>query len=150
MMIIPGTPEDRDAILEIIEKSFPAEFGEAWNARQLESMLALPSVETLLARQDHRLSGFAISRTIFDECELLLIAVDPEFRRMGVGGLLLGHMISQSRDALVAKVFLEMREGNIAQALYSKFGFKPIGRRAQYYRGNDGECHDAVTLAVIL
>ncbi len=150
MMIVPGTPEHHAAILPIMEKSFPAEFGEAWNGRQLESMLSLPSVETLLAQESDQVLGFAIARTIFDECELLLIAVDPLFRKKGVGATLLQHLITKARRNSVDKVFLEMREGNIAQTLYSKFGFQPIGRRAQYYCGHDGRCYDAVTFEVSL
>ena len=72
--------------------------------------------------------GFLVSRRVDDdEVEVLNLAVDPEFRRRGIGTRLLRHIDSRH-------VFLEVRESNeVAQNLYRKLGFAEIGRREKYY-----------------
>ena len=63
---------------------------------------------------------------------------------------LLRHMpafIEAARERGVTRLFLEMRDGNPAGALYRRFGFVTIGRRRHYYRrGSGGPC-DAITFA---
>ena len=75
-----------------------------------------------------QITGFLVSRRVDDdEVEVLNLAVDPEFRRRGVGSQLLRHIDSKH-------VFLEVRESNeAAQSLYRKLGFDEIGRREKYY-----------------
>jgi ribosomal-protein-alanine N-acetyltransferase len=61
------------------------------------------------------------------EAEILNIAVAPSHRRNGIATALI-----DSLDA--PEVFLEVRESNEpAQRLYSKLGFRTVGRREQYY-----------------
>jgi [ribosomal protein S18]-alanine N-acetyltransferase len=48
------------------------------------------------------------------------------------------------------QLFLEVRDGNPAYNFYSAIGFRPIGRRKQYYKGTDGLFSDAITMAFAL
>lgn len=75
-----------------------------------------------------KIAGFLVSRRVDEEeVEVLNLAVDPEFRRRGIGTRLLQHIGSKH-------VFLEVRESNAkAQNLYRKLGFGEIGRREKYY-----------------
>jgi ribosomal-protein-alanine N-acetyltransferase len=91
--------------------------------------------------------GFSLFRTVADESELLLIAVMPNRHRQGIGRLLLDDFLSRSRNAGVARVHLEVRDGNSALGLYRDVGFSPVGRRRNYYHAPDGSRFDAVTLA---
>jgi ribosomal-protein-alanine N-acetyltransferase len=62
-----------------------------------------------------------------DEVEVLNLAVDPAFRRQGIGTRLLLSIASRH-------VFLEVRESNEgALRLYRKLGFQEVGRREKYY-----------------
>jgi ribosomal-protein-alanine N-acetyltransferase len=88
-----------------------------------------------------------LTRHVLDEEELLLIAVIPDARRRGVGAALLEHLFAASRRRGIARIFLEMRRGNPAIALYRKFGFEPIGERRNYYKMANGERIDAITFA---
>lgn len=77
-------------------------------------------------------TGFAVWRGVGEgEWELLNIAVDPEFRRGGVGRRLM--------EALPAgRIFIEVRESNgAARALYESSGFAASGRRRRYYYSPD-------------
>lgn len=109
----------------------------------------MAGVTLTLAEGDHGTLGFALARTIADEAELLLIAVDPDCQRRGVGKSLLHHFIEQARASGAEKLHLEVRDNNPAVILYATAGFVPAGRRPNYYRGIDGTKHDAVTLMLI-
>jgi ribosomal-protein-alanine acetyltransferase len=65
-----------------------------------------------------------------DEAEILNIAVDPAFRRRGVGSALLAAL----REEAQGTIFLEVAEPNSpAIALYRKHGWEDAGLRAGYY-----------------
>jgi ribosomal protein S18 acetylase RimI-like enzyme len=53
----------------------------------------------------------------------LAIAVFPEFRRSGVGSLLLGALIARSRAAGTRAMSLSVARANPARALYERHGF---------------------------
>ena len=81
------------------------------------------------------LAGYLIGREAAGSGEVLNLAVAPEFRRRGVGGMLLESGLAVFRRRRASEVFLEVRESNrSAQALYIARGFRPVGQRASYYR----------------
>jgi ribosomal-protein-alanine acetyltransferase len=81
---------------------------------------------------DNRVTGFLVSRSAGpDECEILNVAVSPDFRRMGVGSALVASLLAGFRGA----VFLEVRASNHAAVdLYKSLCFKEVGRRSDYYQ----------------
>jgi ribosomal-protein-alanine N-acetyltransferase len=84
-----------------------------------------------VAVQDGRMQGFLVARTVAPgECEVLNMAVAPEFRRRGIGRALFESLLGGYRGA----VFLEVRESNeIARKFYKIIGFQEVGRRPDYY-----------------
>ena len=146
--------DDIDRIMAVREVAFDPAFGEAWNRRQVEDALLLGPCRMALIGADgappgegQPAAGFALLRTMFDEEELLLFAVDPHWRRRGLGAALLGQVIAGARARGCTRMVLEMREGNSAEHLYIAFGFIPVGRRPKYYRSSTGQLLDAVTFA---
>lgn len=149
-MICEGDGTDVAAIMPIMQSAFEPGFGEAWTAAQCLATLSMPGSRLIFARDGATVLGFALSRWVHDEEELLLIAVDPTARRKGVAGKLIEAMIVNARDCGRAVVFLEVRDGNPAFSFYSKAGFTPVGRRNGYYRNQDGSRHDAITMSLVL
>jgi ribosomal-protein-alanine N-acetyltransferase len=145
-----GSAADIDAVDRVMAEAFDPRFGEAWTRAQMLGMLAMPGVWLTLARVDDVVIGFALSRAILDEAELLLLAVSPQARRRGVGGALLRSVIAEARGRGIAKLHLEVRAGNAAIGLYTAAGFAKTGERRQYYRGKDGRSHDAHSYAKAL
>lgn len=139
-----------DAVMEIMNGAFDPGYGEAWNEPQTLSMLTLPGVWLSLARIDRRPAGFALNRIIAGEAELLLLAVSPNSRRQGVGIALLDRSRDLARARSGSRLHLEVRYNNPALELYKKAGFSLVGRRPGYYRGIDGQVHDALTLSSTL
>lgn len=147
-----------DRIMVVMEAAFEPAYGEAWNRRQVRDALTFANTHALVVdaegvpiRENQadtaEPAGFVLTRHVLDEEELLLIAVAPHARLRGVGAALVEQLFEAARARGTARVFLEMRRGNPAIHLYSKFGFEPIGERRNYYRMANGERVDAITFA---
>jgi ribosomal-protein-alanine N-acetyltransferase len=142
-----GGLADLDSVMEVMRDSFDPAFGEAWTAPQCAGLLPMPGVWLSLAREGDRVIGFALSRAVLREAELLLLAVARSHQRRGVGAMLLDRFEMISRRKAVEKLHLEVRDGNPAFGLYHSAGFKEVGRRRNYYSGHDGRLYDALTLS---
>jgi ribosomal-protein-alanine N-acetyltransferase len=152
LRIEQGSSEDIDAAMAVMDSAFGERFGEAWTRSQLAGILPMAGVTLMLAREpgEDDARGFSLFRTVADESELLLLAVEPHHHRHGVGRLLLDEFLDRARNDGIARVHLEVRDGNPAVAMYRKAGFSPVGRRRNYYHSPDGERFDAITLALQL
>jgi ribosomal-protein-alanine N-acetyltransferase len=146
--------DDLDRIMAVMATAFDPAFGEAWTRRQVEDALVLGNCHYHLIcaagcepTPDEPAVGFFLSRTGYEEEELLLFAVDPTFRRRGLGLALLHRLVAAARSRGAHRLLLEMRRGNPAESLYRTFGFRPIGQRLNYYHMRSGECIDAITFA---
>ncbi|MBM4466149.1 MAG: ribosomal-protein-alanine N-acetyltransferase [Chloroflexi bacterium] len=72
------------------------------------------------------------------EAHISTIAVQPTWRRKGIGELLLAAMLDRAIELEAEMATLEVRASNVvAQNLYHKYGFQQAGSRRRYYRDND-------------
>jgi ribosomal-protein-alanine N-acetyltransferase len=142
-----GTADDLDSVMVVMEHAFGTAYGEAWTRSQCAGILPMTGVSLRLARDEHsgRPLGFSLARSVADETELLLIAVDPDHQRRGIGRLLLHDFVDQARLQGSRKAHLEVRDGNDAMTMYRDAGFEPVGRRRKYYHAPDGTAFDALT-----
>ncbi len=138
-----GGGRDVAAVDRIMASAFDPAYGEAWTRNQCSGVLAMPGVQLLVAEIDDTPAGFAMTRRVIDEAELLLLAVDPAHRRHGLGSALLRAVIADVAASGCAKLHLEVRAGNSAVRLYSEHGFHKTGERRGYYKGAGGSLHDA-------
>ncbi|MBA3835979.1 MAG: ribosomal protein S18-alanine N-acetyltransferase [Sphingomonas sp.] len=141
--------DDMDAVMAIMGAAFEPTYGEAWTRSQCAGILPMAGVSLRLAdRGDGTAVGFALVRTIADEAELLLIAVDPAVQHHGIGAALVDDFVALATAHGARRLHLEVRDGNAAMILYERAGFSLAGRRRDYYRGSDGHKRDALTLAL--
>src|SRR3546814_5189421 len=75
--------------MRVMDAAFEPAYGEAWTGAQLLTLFALPSARVCLAWGGEEACGFSAARIAGPESELLLLAVDPQFRGRGIGGLLI-------------------------------------------------------------
>ena len=81
--------------------------------------------------------GFAGLWMMADEAHIINIAVLEEYRRKGIGELLVIAMVDMAIAMKARFIVLEVRVSNIiAQGLYAKYGFKAVGVRHAYYTDN--------------
>ena len=145
IVLADGTASDVGDVDQVMQAAFDPRFGEAWTPAQCLGMLSLPGVWLTLARAGDALVGFALTRAVADDAELLLIAVLPQERGRGVGRALLRRAIHDASVRGAARLCLEMRAGNDATCLYASEGFAKCGERRSYYAGRNGERFDAHT-----
>ena len=123
-------------------------FAEPWSPTSMAEVLALAGTEGLIAVDGPSLSpaarppgpaGLVLWRRIFDEAEILTIAVLPPWRRQGLGGRLLDAAMAAAGAAGARTMFLEAAADNVAALeLYGTRGFGRVGIRKGYYGGLDG------------
>lgn len=84
-----------------------------------------------VAEVNSHVSGFLVTRQVGpDEREILNLAVDPAKRHTGVARGLIAEALASAKGVW----FLEVRASNTAAIrLYESAGFKPAGRRPNYY-----------------
>lgn len=144
-----GHSGDLDDVMEVMNEAFGDRFGEAWTRSQCAGILPMKGVRLTVAcdRENGQAIGFSLSRTVADESELLLLGVTPHRHRQGIGSRLLEDFMDRARGQGVKRVHLEVREGNPAVDMYREAGFRPVGRRRNYYHAPDGKRFDALTFS---
>jgi [ribosomal protein S18]-alanine N-acetyltransferase len=148
--IVEGDAADIAAIMPVMDDAFDPAFGENWTAAQCLSALAMPDCRLLIAKAENIVAGFTMSRWVLDMEELLMIGVSIAWQRQNIGTMLLDAVVDYARADGRQKLFLEVRDGNVAHDFYLASGFLPIGRRKQYYKGSNGIRPDAITMALTL
>ncbi len=108
-----------------------------WSVSALKYELENKESILKVALLDDTVIGYTCIRTLLDVTHVMKISVNPEYRRNGVGRLLLTESIKLLRTLKpgVKYVTLEVRESNYAAiTLYDNSGFKRTGKRINYYR----------------
>ena len=134
--------------MDVMSHAFDPAYGEAWTLSQLAGVMVMPGTWLTIARVDAAVLGFALVRSVLDECELLLLAVHPLWRGRGVGRTLLAGSLKTARRRGIRSMNLEVRSSNNAIKLYENMGFEYVHRRPGYYRGQDGQLYDALSFRI--
>ena len=109
-------------------------FSDAWTADMLASQLPDQFHSFIAAKSEDVLIGYVCMTHIIDEAEISNVAVDPAYRRQGIGAALVSEMLERAKKMGMESVLLEVRESNTsAKALYEMHGFAPYGIRKNYY-----------------
>ena len=154
--------EIRDAIARDLTRITEIErlaYSTPWSLKSFERELTLPFSRTLVASLGATKSavesasaadglvGFLCRWMVADECHILNIAVDPEYRRRGVGYFLLNSTIAEAVSKQAICVTLEVRRANFAaRQLYRKLKFEERRLRKHYY----GPGEDAIVMELQL
>ncbi len=85
------------------------------------------------------------------EAELIEIWTSPTKRNKGMADALLHFGIEFLKSKRIADCFLEVATDNMAaKNLYKKVGFQQIGLRKAYYRRENGDFTDAITMKLAI
>lgn len=115
-----------------------ASFSDPWSTDMLLSSFNLPRFVGLVAEENGIVTGYIGSTFIFEDAEILLVAVDEKHRRKGVATALFTSLFKELKSRGAERVFLEVRKKNsAARALYSSLGFIATGERVSYYGDDD-------------
>ena len=116
------------AALEKATFSFP--WDEASILAELDNPLAL----WLVVVEDEKVLGYVGSQTVFEDADILNVAVLPAARRRGIAEALMTALESRLSERGAERITLEVRASNApAIALYRKLGYAQVGLRKNYY-----------------
>jgi ribosomal-protein-alanine N-acetyltransferase len=130
------TLADLDAVHAIERASFSVPWpDDAYRNELLTNRLA----SYVVARAGEDIVGFGGLWVMVDEAHITTFAVDPRWRRRGVGVWMLLALLERALARHAREATLEVRLSNMpARRLYEKYGFRPVGLRPNYYT-DDGE-----------
>ncbi len=130
--------EDAAAIADMSRRLVEAGLPWTWNEPRVRHYVEHPECTVLTARDRRRLAGFAIMEFYDVHAHLSLLAVQPGYRKQGVGRRLLEWLEATARTAGIFTVNLELRASNDgALAFYRKLGYREAGMRRAYYAGRE-------------
>lgn len=110
-------------------------FSDPWSEKSVGDELRNPLSLWLVAMEGEVLAGYIGSQSVMGESDMMNVAVDPAFRRQGIGEKLVNALVEELAKAGNHCLSLEVRASNDpAIALYQKLGFAQVGRRPKYYR----------------
>lgn len=82
---------------------------------------------------------------------LFAIIVDEKFRGRGVGTKIFEKLKQDAKEKFgVELLHLEVYEGNPAQALYERLGFKVYGRQEEFLKEKDGTYRNKINMQLDL
>lgn len=124
--------------------------GECWTAGSWSTLLHQPGVVAHVAQPPNDDPvGMLLTRVIANQAEVLTVGVLPPFRRRGVARALMAEFLRVCRHDAVTEVALEVAADNpVAAAFYKSLGFRPAGRRRNYYKTRAGTAVDAAIMVL--
>lgn len=122
-----------------IKNILTTQFDDFWNYEILKSELECSNSYFFVAKNySGEIVGFAGIKIILDEADIMNIVVKKDFRKNGIGSILLESLINFSQNIKLKTITLEVNENNIsAISLYNKFSFDRLGVRKKYYNGEN-------------
>ncbi|HEY4743531.1 MAG TPA: ribosomal protein S18-alanine N-acetyltransferase [Desulfuromonadaceae bacterium] len=134
IIIRPMTESDLDAVQAIEQASFPVPWQRAHFLHELNAPHSFPFVAATVGT----VVGYVCLQSLFEEAQILDIAVDPRQRGKGIARLLMAHACAAARDQGAEFMALEVRASNTpAITLYERLGFVCTGVRQGYYEGRE-------------
>ncbi|MDX9888365.1 MAG: ribosomal protein S18-alanine N-acetyltransferase [Anaerovoracaceae bacterium] len=120
-------------------------FEKPWSLETLQQELGNHDrTHYVVADIQGQVIGYAGLWIILDEGHITRIAVDPKFRRRGIGGDLVKALMEAGANSGCQSFTLEVMASNIgARKLYKDLGFEEVGFRPGYY---EMEEQDAVIM----
>lgn len=120
-----------------------------WTRGNFVDSLAAGYVASTLNGSGGELIAYCVAMRGAGELHLLNITVAPLARRRGHARRLLGALVALCRAQGDGRIWLEVREANVAaQATYRRLGFTQVGMRRNYYPAPAGAREDAVVMSL--
>ncbi len=110
-------------------------FNKTWPLDQFKKEISNKKVARyIVVKHQGKLIGYGGSWIIMDEIHITSMAVDPLYRGMKIGKLIMWGLFQEGLEKGCRWATLEVSVSNKpALKIYEDFGFKIIGRRKDYY-----------------
>ena len=109
-----------------------------WTPGRVAKSIRSPATVAIVAKVGKPIAGFAVMCFGDENAHLNLLAVEPVYRRRGIGREMLKWLESSCFVAGIQKVSLEVRAANLsAIRFYRSLGFETGERIERYYCGQE-------------
>ncbi len=131
MKIIKASPSHIADLVKIEEECFEDNYSEKTLLSDIKNKLN----EMYIALEDDGVVGYINVFHIFEEANLVKIAVIEGYRRLGIATKLLDYVTQKLVKQGVTKMYLEVSDKNEkAIKFYKKNGFEETTKRENYYK----------------
>ncbi|WMI80799.1 ribosomal protein S18-alanine N-acetyltransferase [Anaerotignum sp. MB30-C6] len=133
--VIPMQEEHIEGVLAVEEATFSIPWTRKDFEREVrENAMAIYFVAIDDSLDEEKVVGYAGMWHVITEGHITNVAVLHEYRRQGIGDLLMENLEKVALEREMIGITLEVRINNeAAQRLYHKYGFRPEGIRKNYY-----------------
>lgn len=135
--------EFRKMLLDDLNNIFNnlSNFDDFWTVGIFKEELNNPNCHYIIALDNEEIVGFGGISVVLDEANLNNIAVRVDKRNCKIGTKILENIIDICKSLNCLTITLEVNVENLpAIKLYENFGFKKIGIRKNYYKGQFDAC----------
>lgn len=126
-------------------------FSRGWTDGEIAQLLEREGTYGKVVRPVGKkgVAGFILYTLVAGEGEILTVATAPQWRRYGIGEMLVKAALSHLSGERAQALFLEVGDSNHgALALYQKLGFAEVGKRKNYYAVAKGHNTGATALVM--
>ncbi len=124
------TGDDIEAVMAIEVASYPV----PWKYEHFSDEIAARYSWPLVAVEEGNVVGYVCLMSLFEEAQILNVAVSPSRQGRGIARILLKYAFALALEKGAETMSLEVRASNIAAiSLYEKLGFTNVGIRSGYY-----------------
>ena len=122
-------------------------FTDAWSKEMVVATLQRRDFCGVILHLDGECVGYVLGLSLFENAEILRIAIAPDYRKRGLGAQLLDAFIALVKKRGAREIFLEVRESNLAaQRLYLSRAFEKFHLRERYYSNGENAVEMKKTL----
>jgi ribosomal-protein-alanine N-acetyltransferase len=123
--ISKATRDDAYQIAEISLEVAKEEVVKEFKPKELVEILSDRNYYIAVAKLNSEVVGYAMSTYAWGKLHILDVAVKGSKRRMGIGKLLIRHLIAHATERELPEVYCEVKARNIsALNLFTSLGFK--------------------------
>jgi ribosomal-protein-alanine N-acetyltransferase len=131
-----ATPADAQQIAEMSRDAIEYGLPWRWTPARVARAIRDPETNVVVVREDDRVIAFGIMGYTADDAHLLLLAVQPERRRLGIASTLLVWLEDVARAAGASRIRVESRRQNeAARCFYSDHGYHERSLQPRMYSG---------------
>lgn len=113
-------------------------FSEPWSEDSIRQTAEGGHAVVLVATVDDEVVGYGGMLVLYDEAEMLNLAVTSSARKAGVGRAIMNALSAVAKSRGATRLLLEVRVSNAsAIGLYEKLGFVVINTRKGYYANGE-------------
>lgn len=151
LRLAPMMTSHLDAVMAIEQAAYPT----PWTRGTFVDSLASGYPSHCLFDDRAALLGYCVAMQGAGEVHLLNLTVAQDRQGQGHARHMLDALVARGRQEGMARLWLEVREGNLrARRLYRRYGLVEVGRRKAYYPATPvsvpARREDAVLMSLIL